>query len=101
MGRLKDIYRPQRRAHGEGTGRFCTVNLKEEIAEEFKILVKAYSEAYVQRMTPTQVIKRLMDAGVKRCDPEVHSLFQSLKKEGPADPVLEVIHPVDPTDGEV
>ena len=83
MGRNKGIYKPQRRAHGEGQAKFCTVNLKEEIAVEFKLLVKAYSEVY-GKMTPTQVIKRLMDASVKRCDPDVHAVFQSLKEEGVA-----------------
>jgi hypothetical protein len=43
-----------------------------------------------------------MDAGVKRCDPDVHAVFQSLKEEGVApEPVLEITHTVDPTEGEV
>ena len=102
MGRNKGIYKSKRRAHGEGQAKFCTVNVKEEVTQEFKLLVKAYSDVYGQKMTPTQVIKRLMDAGVKRCDPDVHAVFQSLKEEGVApEPVLEIIHPVDPTEGEV
>jgi hypothetical protein len=96
MGRNKGIYKPQRRAHGEGQAKFCTVNLKEEIAVEFKLLVKAYSEVY-GKMTPTQVIKRLMDAGVKRCDPDVHAVFSRLKEAGTPEPVLES----DPTKGNV
>ena len=79
MARTKDLYKPSRRKNGEGVGKFCTVNLKEDIAIEFKLLVKAYSEVYGQKMTPTQVIKRLMDAGVKRCDPDVHAVFSRLK----------------------
>ena len=102
MARDKKIYKAPRRAKGGGPAKFCTVNLNEEIAEEFKVLVKAYSEVYGQKMTPTQVIKRLMDAGVKRCDPDVHAVFLSLKEEGVApEPVLEITHPVDPTEGEV
>ena len=102
MARTKDLYKPSRRKNGEGVGKFCTVNLKEDIAIEFKLLVKAYSEAYGQKMTPTQVIKRLMDAGVKRCDPEVYEAFSRLKEKGVApEPVLEIIPPVDPTEGEV
>lgn len=97
MARTKDIYKPSRRKNGEGVGKFCTVNLKEDIAIEFKLLVKAYSEAYGQKMTPTQVIKRLMDAGVKRCDPDVHAVFSRLKEAGIPEPVLES----DPTKGNV
>lgn len=93
MARTKDLYKPSRRKNGEGVGKFCTVNLKEDIAIEFKLLVKAYSEVYGQKMTPTQVIKRLMDAGVKRCDPDVHAVFFRLTPE----PVLES----DPTRGNV
>ena len=101
MARTKDLYKPSRRKNGEGVGKFCTVNLKEDIAIEFKLLVKAYSEVYGQKMTPTQVIKRLMDAGVKRCDPDVYAVFSRLKEEGTPEPVLEITHPVDPTEGEV
>lgn len=100
MGRNKGIYKPQRRAHGEGQAKFCTVNVKEEVAQEFKLLVKAYSDVYGQKMTPTQVIKRLMDAGVKRCDPEVFDAFIRLTEGGTPEPVLEIVHQVDPT-GEV
>ncbi len=97
MARTKDLYKPSRRKNGEGVGKFCTVNLKEDIAIEFKLLVKAYSEVYGQKMTPTQVIKRLMDAGVKRCDPDVHAVFSGLKEAGTPEPVLES----DPTKGNV
>lgn len=102
MARTKDLYKPSRRKNGEGVGKFCTVNLKEDIAIEFKLLVKAYSEVYGQKMTPTQVIKRLMDAGVKRCDPEVYAVFCKSLEEGVApEPALEITHPVDPTEGDV
>lgn len=97
MARTKDIYKPSRRKHGEGVGKFCTVNLKEDIAIEFKHLVQAYSDIYGQKMTPTQVIKRLMDAGVKRCDPDVHAAFCKLKEEGTPGSVLLS----DPTKGNV
>lgn len=100
MARHKELYKGRRRLHGEGTGRFCTVNLREEIANEFKLVVKAYSEVYGERVTPTQVIKRLMDAGLKRCDPEVFDAFIRLTEEGP-EPVLEIVHQVDPTEGNV
>ena len=101
MARTKDIYKPSRRKNGEGVGKFCTVNLKEDIAIEFKYLVQAYSDIYGQKMTPTQVIKRLMDAGVKRCDPDVYEVFSRLKEEGSSEPILEITHPVDPTEGNV
>ena len=52
-------------------------------------------------MTPTQVIKRLMNVGVKRCDPDVFEVFSRRKEEGTSEPVLEIIHPVDPTEGDV
>ena len=52
-------------------------------------------------MTPTQIIKRLMDAGVKRCDPDVYAVFSRLKEEGTPEPVLGIIHPVDPTEGAI
>lgn len=102
MARDKKVYKAPRKAKGEGPARFCTVNLNEKIAGEFKLLIKAYSEVYGQKMTPTQVIKRLIDAGVKRCDPEVYAVFCKLLEEGIApEPVLEITHPVDPTEGEV
>ncbi len=97
MARDRNIYKPLRRKHGEGVDKFATVGLKQEIAQEFKFLVKAYSEVYGQKMTPTQVIKRLMDAGVKRCDPDVHAVFSRLKEAGTHEPVLES----DPTKGNV
>ena len=101
MARIKDIYKPSRRKNGEGVGKFCTVNLKEDIATEFKHLVQAYSDIYGQKMTPTQVIKRLMDAGVKRCDPDVYAAFLRQRDEGTPKPVVEITPPVDPTEGEV
>ena len=101
MARHKELYKGRRRLHGEGTGRFCTVNLREEIANEFKLVVKAYSEVYGERVTPTQVIKRLMDAGLKRCDPEVFDALIRLTEGGMPEPVLEIVHQVDPTEGEV
>ena len=97
MARDRNIYKPLRRKHGEGVDKFATVGLKKEVAQEFKFLVKAYSEVYGQKMTPTQVIKRLMDAGVKRCDPDVHAVFSRLKEAGTPEPVLES----DPTQGDV
>ena len=97
MARDRNIYKPLRRKHGEGVDKFATVGLKKEVAQEFKFLVKAYSEVYGQKMTPTQVIKRLMDAGVKRCDPDVHAVFSRLKEAGTPEPVLES----DPTKGNV
>ena len=48
-------------------------------------------------MTPTQIIKRFMDAGVKRCDPDVYAVFYKLKEEGAQEPVMEL----DPTVGDV
>ena len=97
MARDRNIYKPLRRKHGEGVDKFATVGLKQEIAQEFKFLVKAYSEVYGQKMTPTQIIKRLMDAGVKRCDPDVYAVFSRLKEAGTPEPVLES----DPTQGDV
>lgn len=97
MARDRNIYKPLRRKHGEGVDKFATVGLKKEVAQEFKFLVKAYSEVYGQKMTPTQVIKRLMDAGVKRCDPDVHAVFSRLKEAGTPEPVLES----DPIKGDV
>ena len=97
MARDRNIYKPLRRKHGEGVDKFATVGLKKEVAQEFKFLVKAYSEVYGQKMTPTQIIKRLMDAGVKRCDPDVHAVFSRLKEAGAPEPVLES----DPTKGNV
>ena len=97
MARDRNIYKPLRRKHGEGVDKFATVGLKKEVAQEFKFLVKAYSEVYGQKMTPTQVIKRLMDASVKRCDPDVHAVFSRLKEAGTPEPVLES----DPTQGDV
>ena len=97
MARDRNIYKPLRRKHGEGVDKFATVGLKQEIAQEFKFLVKAYSEVYGQKMTPTQIIKRLMDAGVKRCDPNAHAVFSRLKEAGTPEPVLES----DPTKGNV
>ena len=100
MGRPKNIYKPLRNRHGEGKRRYTTIGLNDEVAAELKVLVKAYSEVY-GRMTPAQVIKRLIDAGLKRCDPEVYEVFISRTEEGTPEPVLEIIHPVDPTEGEV
>ena len=97
MARDRNIYKPLRRKHGEGVDKFATVGLKKEVAQEFKFLVKAYSEVFGQKMTPTQVIKRLMDAGVKRCDPDVHAVFSRLKEAGTPEPLLES----DPTKGDV
>ena len=97
MARDRNIYKPLRRKHGEGVDKFATVGLKKEVAQEFKFLVKAYSEVFGQKMTPTQVIKRLMDAGVKRCDPDVHAVFSRLKEAGTPEPLLES----DPTKGNV
>ena len=99
MGRSKNIYKPLRNKHGEGKRRYTTIGLNEEVAAELKVLVKAYSEVY-GKMTPAQVIKRLIDVGLKRCDPEVFDAFIRLTEGGP-EPVLEVTHPVDPTEGEV
>ena len=100
MARDRNIYKPLRRKHGEGVDKFATVGLKKEVAQEFKFLVKAYSEVYGQKMTPTQIIKRLMDAGVKRCDPDVYEVFSRLKEDVTPEPVLEITHPVDPTEGD-
>ena len=41
-----NIYKPLRRKHGEGTGKFATFGLKQEVADEFRLLVQAYSEVY-------------------------------------------------------
>ena len=95
------IYKPLRRKHGEGTGKFATIGLKKDIADEFRFLVQAYSEVYGQKMTPTQIIKRFMDFGVKRCDPDVFRRFNELKTESSPMPSIEIIHPIDPTDGPV
>ena len=97
MARDRNIYKPLRRKHGEGVDKFATVGLKKEVAQEFKFLVKAYSEVYGQKMTPTQIIKRFMDAGVKRCDPDVYAVLYKLKEEGAQEPVMEL----DPTVGDV
>ena len=59
--------------------------------------MKAYSEVYGQKMTPTQIIKRFMDAGVKRCDPDVYAVFSKLNAEGAQEPVMEL----NPTEGYV
>lgn len=99
MGRPKNIYKPLRNKHGEGKRRFTTIGLNDEVAAEFKQVVKAYSEVY-GKMTPAQVIKRLIDAGLKRCDPEVFDAFIRLTEVGP-EPVLEIVHHVDPTEGNV
>lgn len=105
MARNKEIYRPQRMAHGTGHSEFCTVNLRKEIGKEFQILVKAYSETYGERMTPTQIIKRFIDVGLKRCDPDVYEKFVNMREEGAADPVLEITYQTaegtpDPTEGQ-
>lgn len=100
MGRSKKIYKPLRNRHGEGRRRYTTIGLNDEVAYELKLLVKAYSEVY-GKMTPGQVIKRLIDAGVKRCDPEVFEAFIRLTEGGTPEPVLEIVHQVDPTEGEV
>lgn len=100
MGRSKNIYKPLRNKHGEGKRRYTTIGLNDEVAAELKVLVKAYSEIY-GKMTPAQVIKRLIDAGLKRCDPEVFEAFIRLTEGGSPEPVLEITHPVDPTKGEV
>ena len=99
MGRSKNIYKPLRNRHGEGKRRYTTIGLNDEVAAELKLVVKAYSEIY-GKMTPAQVIKRLIDAGLKRCDPEVFDAFIRLTEEGP-EPVLEIDHYVDPTEGNV
>ena len=99
MARSKNIYKPLRNRHGEGKRRYTTIGLNDEVAAELKVLVKAYSEVY-GRMTPAQVIKRLIDAGLKRCDPEVFDAFIRLTEVGP-EPVLEIVHDVDPTEGNV
>jgi hypothetical protein len=100
MGRSKNIYKPLRNKHGEGKRRYTTIGLNEEVAAELKVLVKAYSEVY-GKMTPAQVIKRLIDVGLKRCDPEVFDAFIRLTEGGMPEPVLEIVHQVDPTEGEV
>lgn len=100
MGRSKNIYKPLRNRHGEGRRRYTTIGLNDEVAAELKLVVKAYSEVY-GRMTPAQVIKRLIDAGLKRCDPEVFDAFIRLTECGTPEPVLEIVHQVDPTEGEV
>ena len=99
MARTKNIYKPLRNKHGEGKRRYTTIGLNDEVASELKMVVKAYSEVY-GRMTPAQVIKRLIDAGLKRCDPEVFEAFIRRTEIGP-EPVLEIVHPVDPTEGAV
>ena len=99
MGRPINIYKPLRNKHGEGKRRYTTIGLNDEVASELKMVVKAYSEVY-GRMTPAQVIKRLIDAGLKRCDPEVFEAFIRRTEIGP-EPVLEIVHPVDPTEGNV
>lgn len=99
MARSKNIYKPLRNKHGEGKRRYTTIGLNEDVAAELKMVVKAYSEVY-GRMTPAQVIKRLIDAGLKRCDPEVFEAFIRRTEIGP-EPVLEIVHPTDPTKGEV
>lgn len=106
MARNKEIYRPQRMAHGTGHSEFCTVNLRKEIGKEFQILVKAYSETFGERVTPTQIIKRFIDVGLKRCDPDVYETFVNMRAEGNADPVLEITYQTaegtpDPTEGNV
>ena len=93
MARHKELYKGRRRLHGEGTGKFCTVNLREEIGKEFQILVKAYSETYGERITPTQIIKRFIDVGLKRCDPDVYETFVNMREEGTVDPVVEITYP--------
>lgn len=100
MGRSKNIYKPLRNRHGEGKRRYTTIGLNDEVAAELKLVVKAYSEVY-GRMTPAQVIKRLIDAGLRRCDPEVFDAFIRLTEGGMPEPVLEIVHQVDPTEGEV
>ena len=122
MGRPKNIYKPLRNRHGEGKRRYTTIGLNDEVAAELKVLVKAYSEIY-GKMTPAQVIKRLIDAGLKRCDPEVFDAFIRLTEVSQLvsgtnqlkmtasdgkryltdepEPVLEIVHQVDPTEGEV
>ena len=99
MGRSKNIYKPLRNRHGEGRRRYTTIGLNDEVAAELKLVVKAYSEVY-GRMTPAQVIKRLIDAGLKRCDPEVFDAFIRLTEGGTPEPVLEIVHQVDPTEAE-
>ena len=93
MARNKEIYRPQRMAHRTGHSEFCTVNLRKEIGKEFQILVKAYSETYGERITPTQIIKRFIDVGLKRCDPDVYETFVNMREEGTVDPVVEITYP--------
>lgn len=100
MGRSKNIYKPLRNRHGEGKRRYTTIGLNDEVAAELKLVVKAYSEVY-GRMTPAQVIKRLIDAGLRRCDPEVFDAFIRLTEGGMPEPVLEIVHQDDPTEGEV
>lgn len=100
MGRFKNFYKPLRNKHGEGKRRYTTIGLNDEVASELKLVVKAYSEVY-GKMTPAQVIKRLIDAGLKRCDPEVFDAFIRLTEGGTPEPVLEIVHQVDPTEGEV
>ena len=48
-----NIYKPLRRKHGEGTGKFATFGLKQEVADEFRLLVQAYSEVYGQKIRLT------------------------------------------------
>lgn len=101
MAREKNIYKPLRRKHGEGTGKFATIGLKQEVADEFKFLVKAYSDIYGHKMTPTQIIKRFIDAGVKRCDPDVYAVFSRLREEVSPEPIIKITYQVDPTEGNV
>lgn len=89
MGRSKNIYKPLRNRHGEGRRRYTTIGLNDEVAAEFKQVVNAYSEVY-GKMTPGQVIKRLIDAGLKRCDPEVYEAFIRRTEGGIPEPVLEI-----------
>lgn len=96
-----NIYKPLRRKHGEGTGKFATFGLKQEVADEFRLLVQAYSEVYGQKITPTQIIKRFIDSCLKRCDPDVFRRFNELKEDISPMPSLEIVHPIDPTEGPV
>ena len=89
MGRSKNIYKPSRNRHGEGRRRYTTIGLNDEVAAEFKQVVNAYSEVY-GKMTPGQVIKRLIDAGLKRCDPEVYEAFIKRTEGGMPEPVLKI-----------
>ena len=101
MENNKIFYSPPRRKHGEGAGKFCTVNLQEEINDEFKLLLQAYSEVCGQKVTPTQVIKRLMDIGVQLCDPDVFEAFTQKRKGEIDKAIAEIPQNIDPTDGDV